>query len=83
MLVCYCLPFFFFKKEIKVCTDLYMHKIISGMIDENRRKQCLPLGEKLPLASLIQATNGACDLKKSYADFYSHCKLSASMLFSR
>ena len=39
--------------------------------------------EKLPLASLIQATNGACDLKKSYADFYSHCKLSASMLFSR
>lgn len=21
-----------------------MHKIISGMIDENRRKQCLPLG---------------------------------------
>ena len=39
--------------------------------------------EKLPLASLIQATNGACDLKKSYADFYSHCKLSASMLCSR
>ena len=37
------------KKEIKVCTDLYMHKIISGMIDENRRKQCLPLGSSAGL----------------------------------
>ena len=41
--------FFFFLKEIKVCTDLYMHKIISGMIDENRRKQCLPLGSSAGL----------------------------------
>lgn len=32
------------KTEIKICIRLYMHKIICGMIDENRRKQRLPLG---------------------------------------